>query len=203
MSISDYNGSNKIYAEIIYLSKGEITCKELKKRDTQFMIDIMADLYGDRKDGDDKILCLDYHNVTDLYPADTIISTLPTYVISFVGRSSQTRSHAREEIKKRIQLHSHMMGLLVFERPKIKIFCKDIDPKRNNAYIGTKAWIIEHILSICNKSSKLLFIDDSSDHVELVNLCNFNNVVATLVSGKDLNEVINHIKKFDNPSLCP
>jgi hypothetical protein len=185
----------KVYAELIYINdpiNKTIINEEFTKNDTKQIMDIMSSFYQNSKNTSN-MLCLDLHNVTDLYPIDTMISQLPICVLSYVGRKSNTRNIARDEIKTRITFNICMMGILIFERPPLHNIRKCNGPIiMRNDVIGSKAWIINFWRQVTGKT-KILFIDDGSDHIELVNMCKFDNVISQLVSGTKLQEVIDVI----------
>jgi hypothetical protein len=106
-------------------------------------------------------LVLDLHNVTDLFNSTENISPLQKCVLSFVGKSSDTRTAAREDIKQRIIDGQVSFGILVFKRS-------------NRHKVGQKSWI----LSLFDESQQMIFIDDSDDHIVAVNDANLNNVTA-------------------------
>ena len=104
-------------------------------------------------------LRLDLHKTLDtLDPNISIFETSQVCCISYVGRSSDIRNHAREDILDRIKYEQIEYGVLVFKRGKNinEPFTED----------GSKAWANKYIPF---KDFKPLFIDDSADHVLSVN----------------------------------
>lgn len=96
----------------------------------------------------DKLLCLDLHGVADLYKDDIIISKLPIFIISFVGRYTETRKNAREQIINKILKNQIIAGILVF--------------KKNSKVSNGKAVIIRNLL---DNNKHIYFIDDGYENI--------------------------------------
>ena len=128
-----------------------------------------------------KILCLDYHGVTDEFKEDDIISLTPIIVISFVGFYSQLRQPLRESLTKRIANDQILFGVAVFKRTE--------EPGEK----GTKEWIIKLINSLVPEV-KLYFLDDSADHIKSVYSSKMKNVISQIVKSKQ--QVIQYIDKY-------
>ena len=100
-------------------------------------------------------LRLDLHKTLDtLDPNIPIFETSQVCCISYVGRLSDTRNYAREDILDRIKYEQIEYGVLIFKRGKNinEPFTED----------GSKAWVNK---CIPFKHFEPLFIDDSEDHV--------------------------------------
>jgi len=103
-------------------------------------------------------LRLDLHNVADFLNIDDQLP-VETCIISFVGRYSEMRKHARNEIIARVDNNQAEFGVLIFERGRNK--------NQNNFHaVGSKAWVNLHINRVPNV--KNVFIDDSFDHYNSV-----------------------------------
>jgi metal-responsive CopG/Arc/MetJ family transcriptional regulator len=117
-------------------------------------------------------------------------------VLSFVGRGGETRCIAREDISKRILNGQVKMGIMVFERPKVKSLEKS---NSIEDVMGTKAWIINH-MNNCLENRKFHFVDDSNDHIVITNkyLGSKNNICCYLVDGtlQDAQLTISKINKI-------
>lgn len=111
-------------------------------------------------------LRLDLHKTLDtLDPNVHIFETSQVCCISYVGRLSDIRNHAREDILDRIKYEQIEYGVLVFKRGKNvdELFIEE----------GSKAWVNK---CIPWKEYIPLFIDDSEDHVLSVNSIGIKSV---------------------------
>ncbi len=130
----------------------------------------------------DKLLCLDFHGVADLYNINEKISNLPTCIISYVGRNMNPegrRIMTQKAIAERILSKQVLFGILVFVKLK-KI-------KHNTNFAGTKRTPIELIYKF-NKINKVYFIDDSYSNIESVNSIQNESIISIFHS-------VNNIKK--------
>ncbi len=123
------------------------------------------------KENRQKILILDMHNVADVegFLNNNIKTTYPgwiVFVLSYVGRKSKTRNDVTNKLKELLKTNSIDIGMLSFERGKTG------DNSANEfVTFGGKASII-NILTTLN-FKKLVFIDDSSDHI-----CSTNHLLC-------------------------
>lgn len=183
--------NNLEFAEIIYLENDKIkyiNCKN--KFGLNAMISILKQNLTETN-----IFFLDLHNVTDLFSHDEYISSHQICVLSFVGRGGKIRNYAREDIAQRILKKQVTIGIMVFERPKLKHIEKSTTI---NDVIGTKAWTIYYInYYLVNR--QFYFVDDSSDHIEITNkyLKHKKNIHSYLVNGtkEDVQNTIKNINK--------
>ena len=102
-------------------------------------------------------------------------------IISFVGKYSETRIEALEDIKNRIETGQVDFGVLVFKRGK-----GGTDNSNTFHEAGSKAWV-NSLLKINNKA---IFIDDSEDHVLSVRSANIENLKVIHIDNSN-------IKKFN------
>lgn len=137
---------------------------------------------------------LDLHGVTDIIDpkrkllSDDIRKEHTICVISYVGKYSDTRLLARNTIKERIKTGQVDFGILVFKRGKRKSKSRFRYHKP-----GSKAWVNNLI-----KSSKpILFVDDSSDHVESVRSMKIENMTAVLFKEEDPDKLVDLLRKFN------
>lgn len=98
---------------------------------------------------------LDLHGVTDTVDVDADLG-VPSVVCSFVGKNTDTRVLAADDIELRVRSGQILFGVLVFVRGK---------RKKNDGITtktGSKAWFCT-----CVPTAKV-FVDDSEDHVQSV-----------------------------------
>jgi hypothetical protein len=143
---------------------------------------------------------LDLHGVLDLLENNkniiNIESDRKNYIIgaiSYVGRLSNTRNKARQDIQNRIISGQINYGILIFKRGKRKKNKKIyfIDP-------GSKAWVNKNLLYFPNIIT--LYIDDGADHTEstkfLLNLDNKYKLIKIFLfknkKSDDLLKIINN-----------
>jgi hypothetical protein len=180
--------------EVIYRNRSNgITSKLFKKHEYSELMNTIKELIPQSEQLDiknrnikNKILCLDFHGVTDLFNPVEKISYLPTIIISFVGRNSSKRKIVHEEIVARIKSGQVYLGALVFSRTY------------EAGLVGTKEWIISAIRAITH-NQMIYFIDDSDDHIESVRNAKLNNVRSYLVHSK--RGVIDIIKQIEESKL--
>ena len=104
----------------------------------------------------EKLVCLDFHGVADLYNGNEKIPTLlPKCIISYIGGKPETIKNTIDEIKPRVLSNEIIMGIIVYN-------------KDNNPTCGTKGWIIKTIKAI-NNNMTIHFIDDSMKNINCVN----------------------------------
>jgi len=111
----------------------------------------------------DKLVCLDFHGVTDLYnDNEKIPSKLPKCVISYIGGNPNIIRNTTNTIKPRILSDELILGIIVYN-------------KNNMPTCGTKGWIISKIIEI-NENINIHFIDDSKKNIECVENIKSNNI---------------------------
>ena len=108
---------------------------------------------------------LDLHNTLDTISEDIQLPCAAATVccISYVGRLTDTRIEARQEIARRIAAGQIAFGALVFARGPHK----DAQARNNFVDVGSKAWFNKH-LSVVTQGKDAVFVDDSEDHVQSV-----------------------------------
>lgn len=126
---------------------------------------------------------LDLHKTLDTISSDTKLSIESVCCISFVGYFTQTRIDARTDIMDRIKTQQIRFGILVFKRGSKK------DPLGCERFheIGSKAWV-NNILG--SDTDKVLFVDDSDDHVYSVQSINSKIKSIKIRNGDDLLSLI-------------
>jgi hypothetical protein len=100
---------------------------------------------------------LDLHGVTDQYQQDDKITDEPICIISYVGRLTDTRVIARNDVTARVGYKQAVFGILLFGRGRKE----NMDTFHE---VGSKAWCNKWI----NRSITPLFVDDSIDHCKSV-----------------------------------
>jgi hypothetical protein len=111
----------------------------------------------------DKLICLDFHGVTDLYELnEKIPSNLPKIVISYIGGKPKTILDTTNTIKSRLMTNEIFLGIIVYK-------------KNDVPSCGTKGWIISKFIDI-NKNIKIHFIDDSEKNITCVDNVKSNNI---------------------------
>ena len=121
-----------------------------------------------------KLICLDFHGVTDLYnDNEKIPSNLPKCVISYIGGNPETIRNTINTIKPRILSEELILGIIVYN-------------KNDNPTCGTKGWIISKIMEV-NENMNIHFIDDSKKNIQCV-----ENI-------KSANIKTYYINKYKNP----
>lgn len=117
--------------------------------------DDMVGLLHEYLDNLDKLVCLDFHGVTDLFDSNEKIPTnLPKCVISYIGGNPKTIFDTTNIIKSRIMSGEIILGIIVYN-------------KNNIPSCGTKGWIISKFIDV-NKNMQIYFIDDSKKNIECV-----------------------------------
>ena len=133
----------------------------------------------------DKLICLDFHGVTDLYHTnEKIPSDLPKCVISYIGGNPKTILDTTNTIKSRILSNEIIFGIIVYT--------KNIMP-----ICGTKGWIISKFLDVKN-NIKIYFIDDSKKNIECIDNIKSNNIKTYYINKKSnpkkyLTRILNNI----------
>ena len=136
-----------------------------------------------------KLLCLDYHGITDLYQLnEKIPSKLNKCIISYIGSNLNTFGSTINSIVPRIQSGEVKLGIIVH--------VKNIQP-----IIGTKGYIINLISKILPKL-KIYFIDDSLVNIKCVNHIKNNNIYTYYINKRyypkyKLNKCLYKIDKID------
>ena len=141
-------GGSKTYIE--FITKYDDTIK-IKLDNEKEINDLLNKYFIDIT----KLVCLDFHGVTDLYDDNEKIPIkLPKCVISYISGSPNTIKNTINTIKPRILSNEIILGIIVYNKNSIPT-------------CGTKGWIISKILSINNKI-KIYFIDDSQKNINCV-----------------------------------
>jgi hypothetical protein len=104
----------------------------------------------------------DLHGVWDLFDINEKPPVANVVVVSFVGKLSNTRIEAQEDIEIRVKDGTIKAGFCVFERK---------DPPC--LVPGSKAWFVKQL----KLAPSAFFIDDSSDHVESVATLNIPSIL--------------------------
>jgi len=115
----------------------------------------------------------DFHGVSDLFAESEKLTSSKCVIISFVGKKGARREQVRKSLLDRIRSGQIFAGVLVFTRLKGEMISR---------CVGTKAWVIS-VLS--KKVDKAIFLDDSSDHIELVKFSNLPYVATHLVKTRE------------------
>jgi len=132
-------------------------------------------------------LRLDLHNILDLLPqnieiySSEIRQKYKICAISFVGKHSNIRVKAREDLMERIKNGQIEFGILVFKRGR----------SRSNRLtfheIGSKAWVNSKLKQL----DRTVFIDDSYDHYRSVRTMNIKGLRSFIYGKKNSNELLN------------
>ena len=110
-----------------------------------------------------KLLCLDFHGVVDLYDNNEIIpSELDKCIISYIGGNINTFGNTINSIISRIQSNEIKLGILVYNKNKILIE-------------GTKGWFVKNIREIL-PNLEIYFIDDSIINIKCINKIKDNKI---------------------------
>ena len=184
-----YEGSksNKNFVDIVFCGG----CRKIRGRDIIELITINEDgtenieYINDENDAMNKLMTLksdvrlDLHKTLDTLSVNTKLPMESVCCISYVGNFTQTRINARMDIINRIKTKQIRFGLLVFKRGSKK------DPDQCNRFhdVGSKAWVNKYL---GRDSEKILFVDDSDDHVYSV---------------KSIDNSINSVKLHDRMNL--
>lgn len=117
----------------------------------------------------DKLICLDFHGIVDLYDDDEKIpSDLPKCIISYIEENPKTILNKINTIKKRLFSNEIILGIIVYT-------------KNNIPSSGTKGWIISKIIDV-NQNIKIHFIDDSEKNIQCVDNLKSNNVKSYYIN---------------------
>jgi hypothetical protein len=133
------------------------------------------------------IFFLDFHGVVDLFDEKVRLlpsrkdifeeNTNPICVLTFVGSKTKRHTETIQKLQKRIEKKQIGAAFCVFQR-------SDQDVKQ----IGTKAWVIKQILTNSQKDegshSNSIFVDDSEDHLSLVEKYSIKNVTTVCIDKK-------------------
>ena len=134
----------------------------------------------------DKLICLDFHGVTDLYNNnENIPSELPKCVISYISGNPNTIKNTISTIKPRILNNEIILGIIVYNKNDIPT-------------CGTKGWIISKIIE-SNNNLNIFFIDDSKKNIECVDNVKSNNIKTFYINKykkpkEYLTKLLNRIK---------
>ena len=119
----------------------------------------------------DKLICLDFHGVTDLYNIDEKIpSNLPKCVISYIGGKEKTILDTTSTINSRLKSNEIIFGIIVYN-------------KNNTPSCGTKGWIISKFIDV-NKNIKIHFIDDSKKNIQCIDNVKSDNIKTYYINKK-------------------
>jgi hypothetical protein len=179
----DKNNKNKDLIEIIFSDKIILFIENDIDKAEKFLNNLRMDIR------------LDLHGVLDLLENNKKIINIENdrknYIIgaiSYVGRLSNTRNKARQDIQNRIISGQINYGILIFKRGKRK--------KNKKIYFidsGSKAWVNKNLLYFPNIIT--LYIDDGIDHIEstkfLLNLDNkYKLIKIFLFKNKQSDELL-------------
>ena len=121
-----------------------------------------------------KLVCLDFHGVTDLFDINEKIPTsLDKCIISYIGGNKNTRGSTINLIVPRIQSKEVIMGIIVYK--------KDAMPT-----CGTKGWMLSKIKSVFSKMI-IYFIDDSYKNINCVKNVNNKYIKSFLIDKRGSN----------------
>ena len=110
-----------------------------------------------------KLLCLDFHGVTDLYDThEKIPSSLNKCIISFIGGNPNTLGSTINSIVPRIQSGEIKLGILVYTKNNIPI-------------VGTKGWIIKIMREVL-PNLEIYIIDDSIINIRCIDKVKDKNI---------------------------
>ena len=119
-----------------------------------------------------KLVCMDFHGVTDLYKDDEKIPcNLPKCVISYIGGNPQTIKETFNTIRPRVLSGEIILGIIVYTKDKLPS-------------CGTKGWIISKIKEINNMDS-IQFIDDSYKNIKCVKNIRDRNIITHFIDKKN------------------
>ena len=141
----------------------------------------------------DKLICLDFHGVTDLYELnEKIPSNLPKIVISYIGGKPKTILDTTTVIKSRLLTNDIILGIIVYKKNTVPS-------------CGTKGWIISKFIDI-NKNIKIFFIDDSIKNIKCVDNVKSKNIISYYVNKHEnpkvyLTDILNKITSNVNDSI--
>lgn len=122
----------------------------------------------------DKLICLDFHGVADLYDKNEVIpGPIPKMILSYVGGNPKTIGSTTNTIISRIKSKEILFGIIVYL-------------KKPEPICGTKGWILSHI-SLTNPNLKIHFIDDGKTNIECVNKLDNPNIIAHFNDSKKPN----------------
>ena len=131
----------------------------------------IINLFKQYFDNVDKLICLDFHGVTDLYDDnEKIPSDLPKCIISYIGGSPKTILNTTTTIKKRLLSDDIMLGIIVYNKNDIPS-------------CGTKGWIVSKIINT-HENIKIHFIDDSKKNIQCIDNVKSNNVKTYYINKK-------------------
>jgi hypothetical protein len=132
-----------------------------------------------------KLLCLDFHGVTDLYEDhEKIPSSIDKCIISYISGSPTTIKNTINTMTPRILSNEVILGIIVYN-------------KNDQPSCGTKGWILSKIIEL-NVKLNIFFIDDSKKNIQCVNNIKSNNIKLIYINkNKDpktyLTKILNKI----------
>jgi hypothetical protein len=141
-------------------------------------------------------LVLDFHGVTDLFPADHTFTSQPG-VVTFVGYGTPTHKALLVKLQERILSGQISYAVVCFVRGQRGPMINGEKPENSFSDPGSKAWIIQNL----PLEKKSIFIDDGVDHVKSANSLSIPGLTCVLVSGKKMDEVSKKIKEFGKKIL--
>ena len=155
-----FDGSRKTYVDLAY-------CKTCRKKHSKDILELITEdsftIFNISQIKEAEVVLknleadirLDLHKTLDTLDDDV---KLPgsSCCVSYVGRLTETRIGAREEIQERIKSGQLIFGALVFARGSRK------NPEAANKFTdpGSKAWFNQLV-----QGTNTIFVDDSDDHV--------------------------------------
>ena len=118
-----------------------------------------------------KLLCLDFHGITDLYDLnEKIPSKLDKCVISYIGKNPNTLGSTINTIVSRIKSKEIKLGIIVYI-------------KNEELLEGTKGSVINLLINTLPELI-IYFIDDSIVNIKCVNNIKNNNLFTYFINKK-------------------
>ena len=134
-----------------------------------------------------KLLCLDFHGITDLYDlTEKIPSKLDKCIISYIGKNPNTLGSTINTIVSRIKSKEVKLGIIVYIK--------------NEALLeGTKGFVINLLINTLPELI-IYFIDDSIVNIKCVNNIKNNNLFTYFINKKyyPKNKLNKLLYKIDN-----
>lgn len=132
-------------------------------------IDAITDVLSRHFIGINRLLCLDFHGVSDLYDDDEKIpSDLPKCIISYIGGNPQTIKNTIDTIRPRILSDEVILGIIVYRKDHVPT-------------CGTKGWIVSKIIEV-NRMIGIHFIDDSKKNIRCIENVGSNQIKTYLIN---------------------
>jgi len=124
--------------------------------------------------GLNKLICLDFHGVADLYGVnEKLPGSDAKIIISYIGGNPKTVGSTTNSIVQRILSKEIIFGIIVYL-------------KKPEPICGTKGWILNHLIQ-SNPGLKLYFIDDGMTNIECVNKLSNPNIKTYFHNSKASN----------------